>query len=319
MGDNFSMYCVHKNAIYNEELKNEFMNDFGGYAKKFLNRLFKITCLIEEELDKDFCEFTLLEIKRVLFSMSPKSLYSCYNQMLWLRRYVDFCIATGKTSQPNPLQFITDDFVQQFVTVNIKRLWSKEEILNICEYKLKNFQDKVIILLLFHGIRGTENQQIVNLKMQDVDISKQTIYGKVVMDLCINYCIEANQENRYIKNHGIANPFRKSDLSPLLKTDYIVKSVVTNNKNYKESAGMLVHRRIKSIAKLLEEPGLTPKNIVYSGMLSMAKNMYEQTSNFDQIDLENIFKYYNVQKQLISRYKKEFLNMETMNKIYPPQ
>jgi integrase len=321
---------VYEDKMYDENRKNKFIDQYGSGTGKTLSRIFKVSQVVEYELGKDLSDFTREELKRLFYSYTPKTVYSSKANVTWVSKYIDWSIAEGYTKGINPLSTIDTEWKEQFANKNLKKYWTDKEISDIVSVKIRaNYQDGAIVVLLFSGIRGAGNSEILNLRKKDVDRDKNILHVRdedgserdvFVSEECIRICLKAYEETEYEKMNGNASPDIKAPRAQLVDNDFIVKSVNTNTKNFNEAEKNIVHRRLSKIAAELDEPLFTPMNLYYSGMIALCKDLYASTGRLDDEEYSIVFseeRFNEKSEQSRYRLKNDFLNLETLKSIYP--
>jgi integrase len=318
---------IYEDKFYNEDIKLKFMENYSEGTKKILERLFKISYILEAEYEKDLYSFNREELRRLGYEYRPKSTYSSRVYIAWLQKYIDWAIEEGYHNGINPLELVSTEWKEQFV-VKVKKYWTKFEIDSIFT-KLENYQDIVIASLLFNGVRGKGNSEILNLKKQDIDADNNRLHvvdedgGErwvYVDDSCIQYCLKAYNETEYEKKNGDPDPEIRSRMGQLVENEYIVRSVKTRTTHFDKAEKNIVHRRLSAIAKLIDEPNFTPINLYHSGMLYLASELYKTTGKLEKEEYDLIFskeRYYEPSEQTRYQIKTEFLNEEVLFELYP--
>src|SRR5690606_10787961 len=131
-----------------ESRKREFMDNYKEGTQKILSRLFKISQVMESNLNKDLCNFNREELRNLLFLYMPKTVYASRANTSWLNKYINWCIEEGYLNGVNPLEGTSKEWKEQFAVKAIKRFWTKKEIDSIIANR-KNAQDAVVVALLF--------------------------------------------------------------------------------------------------------------------------------------------------------------------------
>lgn len=322
---------VYKGDLFNEDIKNEFISQYSESTQKTLVRIFKVSFEVENELKKDLYEFDRNQLRMLLYLYMPTTAHSSKQNVSWISKYIDWAIEEGYFNHLNPLDNITEDWKVQFVQ-RVKKYWTYEEIEKIINQR-RNAQDAVIVSLLFNGVRGNANSEILNLTKSDVDANLNMLHlvddegskrSITVDERCIKLCLEALRETEYEKMNGNASPDIKSPMANLVINEYVVKSANTQTQHLNEAEKNIVHRRLSKIANEIEEPCFTPLNIVKSGMLYMAYELYKVTGKLDKEECNTISERFDIKKIKVNdkvefnylRHKNEFLNLETINEVY---
>ncbi|MCR8641457.1 integrase [Paenibacillus sp. N1-5-1-14] len=318
---------LYEDKMYNGEVKELFISEYGLGTQKILNRIFKISQASENDLGKDLFEFNREELRLLFFLYRAKTEYSSKANVSWVQKYIDWAIEEGYYDGMNPLDTVDTKWKEQFVNKSIKKYWTDREVEKIID-SLVNYQDRVVVILPFNGVRGVGNCEIINLQVHDVDafnekLSLRDSDGKVartipVSEKCIKLCEAALKEDVYEKKNGNASPDIKAPNASLVDNNYVVKSAITRTDHHDEAEKNVVHRRLTNISKSIDEPQFTPLNIIYSGMLAMAKDLYLKNGKLEDEEYRKICEQFNVSvEQSLYRLKSEFLNIETIKSLYP--
>lgn len=316
---------LYEDKYFNEEVKKEYLESgFNAGTKKIFDRAFKISQKIEEELGKDLYEFNRDELKRVFYQYLPTTEYASRNNVKYVSKYIEWAIEEGYRKGLNPLDSVDKAWQEQF-KVTLKKYWTNTEIDHILN-QLANAQDAAIVSLLWNGIRGTKNSEITNLRKKDVisdknqlNITDEDGSTRIVTvdDRCIALCEKALRETNYEKKNGNASKDIKSETAALIDNEFVIRSANTRTIHFDEADSNIVHRRLKTIKNDVGEENFTPTNIVYSGMLFLAKELFKQTGRLDEEEYKVIAEKFNVTNiQSLSRLKSEFLNVDTLNELY---
>jgi integrase len=315
---------VYEDKYFNEERKRKYIDNYKESTRPTVERIFKVTQPSETDLNKDLYSFNREQLRKVLYLFMPKTEKSSQANVAWISSYIDWSIEQGYHNGINPLNSVPKDWSSQFVVKGVKLYWTDEELSEIVGTR-KNAQDAVVIELLRNGIRGTANSEITNLKAEHIDFSNRTLTlhdsngttRKVVVDqACIDMCQRALKEFEYEKMNGKPNPDIKAPFAQLVENSYVVKSVNTRTEHHNDAEKNVVHRRLASISKEIDEV-LTPMNVVASGMISMAKNLYLERGKFEDEEVDMVLDQFGEDKSYsAARLKIEFLNLETLKSLY---
>src|SRR5690606_31986948 len=151
-----------------------------------------------------------------------------------------------------------------------------EEELNEIVDGCTNAQDAVIVQALLEGIKGEANEELLNIRRNDIDFDngqirlsdeinkRQRIFD--ASEKLMRLCRQALNETEYEKSNGEVNPGVKSPVTRLTDNEFLIKSSLTNTKNMQKAEKFIIHRRLDMLSKFFNKPNLTPSNIHYSGM-----------------------------------------------------
>ncbi|MGK4040850.1 hypothetical protein AB0Y20_01015 [Heyndrickxia oleronia] len=327
------------NKLYNEEIKNRFLEEVFPFEDSRLTAtyVFYHSYLIEEPLGKDLFDFNLEEIGKVIVNSNPKSLNVSASRGSIISQYINWAASSSvnlRKSNINPLQGIDRVWYQQFVDENIVQFISKSE-LDYMVKRITNYQDKIIPVLLFNGVYGTQSSEIRNIQrkhLEEIKNNKLTVYDDVkgareieLEDYVIQMMWKALEEERYDLNNGLGTD-RFTDF-PLIESDYVIKPVKKGRALAGQRASqMLVIQRFEDIKEWFEYPDISPKSINRSGMLYIASQLIGNKEELNKEDFEIIGDRFNLSKtnnggyfNYNTHYLKGYINKENINKLYPKE
>ncbi len=320
---------IYGDYIYNPDAKNRFMNQYEGKAN--IERVFKISYDMENDFGKDLFDFNREQIRKLGYLFMPSTKNSSVQNIRYIETYIDWAIDEGLTKGVNPLIGVDKEWKEQFANENLKLLWRKDEIDHIVLSR-RNGQDQAIITLLWNGVKGKNNVEIVKLKRTDINDKEGILVlfdenddnRKISVDQqCIATCLKAYSESEYESKNGNVSKEAKNSINQLVISDegYIIRPSNTQVKHYGISEKNIVYRRIASIADEIEEPMFNPRNIVNSGMLYLAYQVYNDTGKLSGEDIKLICGKFGLLKSNIdgveySKIVMSTLNIETIKKVY---
>lgn len=167
-----------------DELKLWFLEDMNanGYdevtIRNFENFMYRIRRFeVEWMAKKPIHEYNFDEILFFLKNLNSKSQESLVSYLNMIRRYFQFCKRESKMD--DTIDFLKNVKPEQLADcVNTgkskNRYVTKRKINSIID-GFVNDMDKALLLLMFEGISGKENSEILNMKKEDVDLESNTI------------------------------------------------------------------------------------------------------------------------------------------------
>ena len=179
---------------YNEEFLSKIYNE--STRKSYENLFLKMRTL-EDVLNKNIEEIsTKREFLLLLEYCCGKSTYnSIYVKWSLIKRYYEYI---GNDN----INIITNKDLNKIIRDNkknsINRYIPKEKLIQIVN-KLENNTDKAIVLLARNGI-GIEHeaQDLINLKIKDIDFKHNMIYNKKIDDYTMYITKLAMDEKEYV-------------------------------------------------------------------------------------------------------------------------
>lgn len=316
--------------VYNEQDKSTFLKQYDNLnTKRAFVRIFKNTCEMEKDLEKDLYYFTKKELEEFFENTTPSTPISARNYGRMIIQYIAWAVDENIISEhPFPVQ---QHYFLRYVKTHEDQFLTKKELRYFTHYYFQNYQDGVILELLFNGVQGKEGSEICNLTLNDIDEDKLTMKlldsstgrERTITfedEKVIDYCKKANKEEQYDKRNGEIepNPRIRPYTELIMDTDYILKNSKTNTKHSSEATRFTIYNRLKSIQKFQEVESvkhkMTIKNIVKSGQLYMASKLYEQDGEFELPQIRKICEHFGVKEHWTMR---DYLNEENIFKYYP--
>lgn len=317
--------------FYNKSVKETYVIKLNKDAKRSeytphpITRLFTLSADLEKEVNKDIFEFSIKEFESFFSMAMPSSETASTNNVSLISKYIDWAIENGYLIGLNQLRKMNPEWKTKFGKTKLKNLWTDVEIRRILESRV-NYQDAVIVALLFLGIQGKKNEELINIKKSDInyDSNLLTLTSEgitrelIIPDWAVKYIAGAVDERIYKKKNGNPAPDIKSAESKLNENNYVIRSVSnTKSSEVDRAREEIINRRLTPISKELDENLFNPSSIIKSGALAMAKDFYLESELLKEADLEEVFKYYNISSHGIKRrWKNEFLNVETIKELY---
>ena len=320
--------AVLKDNIYNEQVKEVYLDTLKAGSRKNLERIFKISYPVEFDLGKDLYKFTREELRKLFYTYICTTPSSSRTVVQSVITYINWAVDEGYTNR-NPLASVDVPWKEQFVVAPEKLYWTDIEVKAMLK-QIVNAQVAVVFYAPFLGIQGKANSEIVNLREKDINDDDLTVLlteedketGKketrtiTVDQTFISLCRSAVREDAYEKSNGEPDKNTRSTSAPLIDNDYIVRSVDIGVKNFQAADGMVVYRRFVTVANFFDEQRLNPVSILYSGMLAMTKDLYIGRGKLDDEEFNIIAAQFNINKGALKRHQDVFLNIETIKELY---
>jgi integrase len=318
---------IYEDKLFNEDLKYEFINQYGFGTQKVIVRLFKVSQVMEAEMDKDIYDFNREELRRFFFFLMPKTEAASNSNVTWIQKYIEWAIDEGHKEGLNPLDMVDSTWKKQFANANLKQLWTDKEIDEIVDpTKRANYQDAALVMMLFSGIKGQGNSEILSLREKDINFKTNEVLlhdedgstrTTTVSDKCIEFMRKALNETEYEKMNGFASPDIKAPTAKLVENEYVIKSATTRTIHFEEADKFIVSRRISKIADEINMPTFTPTAVFRSGMLAMAKDVYLEQGDLSDESILSIQKQFGGSDDSIDyRLKQDILNIDLIKEVY---
>ncbi|MNK43727.1 hypothetical protein D3C87_624420 [compost metagenome] len=327
---------IYQDGLYNEQQKQMFLKGLTKNTHASILRILSRARVLEEQLNKDLYNFSLNEIERLIIYLNPTKLNSVVAAASIIQGYIRWAIEQDlRNDNINPLDIVFgDEYFNKFVDKTNQTVFSYKEITYIID-RLMNYQDAGIVLALFEGIVGKKYSEILNLLKSDVKKDSNTVVLKndvnentqetriiTVSNDLTNLLLKAAEQTVYYKNNGHPSENIKAPTSDLIDNDYIFRNSKLNTKENGSADAHLVLRRLTNVRKWFDYPFFNAINIRNSGMLYMAYQLYENNKKFGKAEFDAVCEHYNISKLKnsnefnASRLRKEFLNIETIERIY---
>jgi len=311
-------------GVYNSQHKEQFCVDAGYSVDSAVNamRIFKASATSEEFLGKDLYDFNREELKKFFFNLKPRTTGGSKQNVGWVINYINWAIEHKIKKGINPLASVEKEWKEQFANSDAKFLWTDKEIDEIIGW-IKNVQDQTIVSLLFAGIKGEDNAEITNLQIKDVHELDGTltltdkdgsVRTKEVTPRLIALCLESSLINEYDKANGDPDPNTRSLTMHLVLSEFIIKVGNTNSKGINPKQNVVFRRLAVIVDKELDgEPNFNPTQIMLSGLLAQAKDIYLEKGSFSDGDALEMLALNHVKPTAATI---SILNEQTIKKIY---
>ena len=306
--------------MYNAKQKQDFIDSYAGItADNFIQNLFKKCEVIEKELGKDVCNFLKPEILRLFtfFNSSTSQILIVYRS--YLRQYTDYCCSNGLSKDNiNHYEEVSVEEVRNCVNQYYKnRIYLSPESVQEIISCLDNPIDKYVILALYEGIKGENYEELIKMRIQDVNFETKEV------KLCSGRTLILSEQLVDIiqKANNITTCYiRKKERSfPESMQDYILKVYNEQDQNSLTSDQMQsrVFRKMNAIKKELNTPELTAPRLINSGMINLLSKIADEhkitvvdlVMNYEELiqDVKERYEMQNVSKYTIAKIVKEYL------------
>ncbi|MEC1780045.1 hypothetical protein [Schinkia azotoformans] len=319
---------MEKKNFFNEETKELFLGNFNEESRNTYSYVFRNSKEMEELIEKDVYDFTINQIGKLLESLKLSTSNAAKTYGRVISSYINWAIENNLKSEPNPLKHIGNEWFEQFVN-KIKLFITEKELIDI-EEKLVNYQDKVIMRLIFEGVSGYSLSELVNLTKEDIKGNTLRLIDEKsgeryleVSDRAIKFIEKAIDETIYYNKNGTSEGRRST--APLSQNDYVIKMTLlrSDQDSNKKSDKHLIYRRLSTISELFSLEYLTSKSLERSGMIKMGKDLLEKDGKLENEQLAKIAERFAVKKVIINGYEtynyfmlREFINIENIEDLY---
>jgi hypothetical protein len=321
------------NKIYNEDIKMKFLNDKydSEDTRNVMKYIFYYSFGEELPRNKDLYDFNLDEIIKVITNSRPKSLSVAITRVRYISQYIAWAISPEinlRRDNLNPLLNFDEGWFKECVRTDVKQFISKTELDEIIGH-LENYQDKVVLQLLFEGIYGRESTELRNLKRTDIKGNIVTVYDDYkeeprqveLSDEAIKIIEKADEETIYKLKNGLSDA--RSNEAEILDTEYVIKNTSRGRSQAERTKQNIILNRIRMVSELFDLPDLTPKSINRSGMIYMGYQLFKEKGKLEYEDFEKIGDHYGINKinnnghiLYNTTYLRGFINEENIRELY---
>lgn len=316
---------LKNNQLFNEDIKRRFLNEVVSKNTSIsYERIFIITSHYENVLNKDLNKFSINEIESILYDFKSSSRNTIESYGRIMSSYLNWSVKNGLTSY-NVLSTFTPRDFEKYIYDDF--IYLKKDDMKYLENACVNYQDAVILRLLFIGVGGKNVSEIRNLKKSDINHSDKTLSLKEslkngVIDRIIsvdsytlNLIEGALNQRIYMKKNGEAEV--NDNIRPytdLVSNDYVIRASITRTDSVSSEVDkFVIYRRLSMLSDTigLGKP-LNVKNIQKSGMLNYASELTNKGSRSVSLDdLKMIAHRFNVKSH---HNLKGFINDENIIK-----
>jgi integrase len=325
-------------GLYNKEIKEDFIANWcneGNTSLSYKNTL-RIASLIENDLDKDIFEFNNFEFADLLRSYRATTLRSLNTTLTILRRYVEWAVSEGHCDGIILVtkMFKKEDLAQYLNKADKFITW--DELNRLVDTFIQkyndnyNYQDIVLLYLVYEGLRGNNNCELTNLKVEDVDFEKKIIYvkdenGNVLREInahprTIEMIERAIDEDHYSKlPRGKETKLKESTLASgyeLVKNQYVLRQPVKEDKEkvvghaeHEPVTWFTINSRIKRLAVRMNKLYMTTVSIHQSGMLNKVDEIEESKGELTTEDYKSVAKQFGMNESSYFSIKELYLTL----------
>ena len=318
------------NSLFNEKDKMLYLGDIKENTKQSYERIFRITSSFESALGKDINKFSEEEIETVLYSFRANNRNTIESYARIISSYLNWSVK-HKLTDVNILEKYRPDNFEKFLTN--EEVYIAENKLRRYEDMCENFQDAVILRLLFIGVGGKQMSEIRNLKKSDIDEEKMELrltntlkedkdgfplkYTERYLSIderTLTLINGAINQKTYMKRNGFM--VESNNVRPytdIVKNDYVIRASITKTENFSAPVDkFVIYRRMSVLSETLGVD-LTTKFIQRSGMIFYGKGLI-QNEKLSLDDLKIIANRFNMKSH---HNLKGFLTVENILETYP--
>lgn len=313
----FEKYITNMNYIYSKKqgLMNAFKKiklwesvtniEVENWKREFLIELCKKGVELKEE-DYKNSKLRKIDLIKLSSKICNNSYYGLYTNLVHINEVMSYL-------DRDDLLITTKDFQDQMLEKKTD-LFTKQEIIDICN-SLVNAQDRFIVYALFSGIRGNKYEDLVKLKVKDINFKTKEILlpsGKIIkMDEYLEDILKDITDKEFGCYYYKLNRSGQYDINSFYKfnmdSEYVlkVKPTVTNNHGLGFMSFQGLQTRLKGLSSVLNIQ-ILGVNVYRSGVISrmhdikdtwsqseilsfLKENQYNLTAYETQIAYEDVY------------------------------
>lgn len=324
------------NNLYNEELKNKYLLTFDNeQTQDTLRYLFYKIYSTEKTLGKDLCDFNVEEIGKAIQATDPMNISAAKTKGRVISSYITWCMDNGysKHGGIHPMKGIEASWYDK-LAFNKKLYITDDDIKDLINNDLVNPQDWATILLAFQGVLGHDLSEMLNLTKHDINFETGELHlrddkhGERTITLSEdnrNYVLRilnsAISEPEYRQKNG--SPESRVPIVPLVQNDYVIRPTARRTLSADRADKHVIYRRLTVISDLFDLPYLTAKNIEKSGMIKMARDLFERDGELGTEQYREIAERFGMRKIKMGNYEtynlaglREFINAKNLMELY---
>ena len=256
--------------VYNQENKEWFLKsiDLSQYPPRWWERVFEKSYMFEKIKNKDLYNFTTPDIMEFykfldIGTLAPLIIYNSN-----LVKYAQWALNESLIIDgQNHFNELTSDILVNClnVTKTQQSILSYEAFMDLINRKIVNDQDKFIFFCLFEGIKGKNYQEIVDMKLSDIDEDNLVVHLSSGRDInvsreFIEICKKADKQTIYV---GLIGNEIERKLVP--GVTIIKEKSNSQGKDLNRTVYNAIVRNIASVFELADV--VTAKSIKDSGLI----------------------------------------------------
>lgn len=292
--------------MYNEEIKKNYIGesiDRNPNLSVYGERIFNQISSLEEQLNKDCCEFTINEIIMFYQSKCSASIESLNVLNSMLRNYTNWCLNKNMIrDNQNHYNEVTLDLMNQCLNYGLimDKIITKRDLI-FATKELDNPSDKALVLALFEGICGDNMCELVNLHYEDIKgHTVKLCSGREfeISDELKKLCLESQETYSRTMRNGIERELQPTDTG-------VFKNIVCKSSNPVNRKTL--YNRLMSIKNEIGLTYLTTYSLMESGRIETIRNIIMETDlTLDQILISRETEYRYGKIPSISNWKRKY-------------
>ena len=294
---------------YDNELKLNFIDTIKNYREKNTVKLYEVMLAkIDDSEIINGCELKYFNEKQIdlfFITLNAKSKSSLNTYLSILKDYLTFTTKYDNTLMTGfnyVMEMSGNDLEQYINAIGIEmRYITPKELSEIISIPIGDALCKAISILLFHGVKGEAFTDILNIKIEDIDIENSVIYKGT------NVLFNIPKEYLHIFKESISgNKFVEWSVDGKIKRElelvdngYLIRRNVNPRRDFDFTAKPdknLLNRRMLQYYESIGYPYLSVQSIYNSGIVY---RMLEY-NNFEPLDYRVIEEYLSLSGENIS-------------------
>ena len=294
---------------FDNELKLNFIDSIKNYREKNTVRLYEV--LLSKIDDAEIingCELKYFNEKQIdsfFIALNAKSKSSLNTYLSILKDYLTFTTDYDNTLMTgfDCIMKMSGNDLEQFInTIGIEmRYITPKELSEIISIPIGDALCKVITILLFHGIKGEAFSDILNIKVEDIDIENAVIYKgtDVLFNIPKEYLQifkESISGNKFVEWNVDGKIKRELEL---VDNGYLIRRNINPRRDFDFTAKPdknLLNRRMLQYYESIGYPYLSVQSIYNSGIVYRLL----EYNNFEPLDYRVIEEYLSLSGENIS-------------------
>jgi integrase len=275
--------------FYNEAQKKRYIEQC-PYEETTINtfivHMFKLSYKVERYYQKDLSEFNQEEVIDLLKKVNSTSRNYLTSLCTFLSNYYEWCYKEkiikdiDNKFSPDKTKMMIEAIIPYEVIA--KQFFSKSVFLQYLD-KIYNESDKLLAYCFYLGIKGKDFEEVVNLKICDLDEENKTIKlitGRIVEvdDYFIELMKKTNSAVYYDEDGTLMSAAnRRIGLYKYISSEYVFKQMARGNANPLSMPSL--NKKLKTIKKQANNRFLTVSLIYKNGLVNYIKEQYEKSGN----------------------------------------
>jgi integrase len=270
-------------VMYNMEQKERYLDNckYEDTTIETIKIIFRASADVEKFYNTDVSLFNRLQVYDFLKKLNAKSRNYLRSACIYLSDYYNWCYSEhlvptniiGNQFDVNMTRGLIEEIIPREMLAN--KYFTQEELIEYINNQ-KDVSNKFILYALYLGVKGEEYQELINLKMEDLDEQNKVlrlITGRTIQvdDLFIDLMKQTNDSNFYYAD-GVKKILRNG-ANEYLPSRYVLKQCKTGTSDSPITKGIL-QPRLGVIKEASGNQYLTVSVIYKNGLINYIKKQY---------------------------------------------